>query len=105
MVRFLEAVSSRAMRLFLETVTWFETDGGRGGAWDATIRCPCYERAVVQDWAPATEAAAQEIWLRIWRTFLSELDVKDRLRWEETFLDWTFYPAKKGLQHRENQAG
>jgi len=38
----------------------------------------------------------QGVWLRISRVFLSELDMKGRLRWEETFMDGTFYPAKKG---------
>ena len=37
-------------------------------------------------------------WLRIWRTFLAELDEKGRLRWEEMFIDGTFSPAKKGAR-------
>ncbi len=35
-------------------------------------------------------------WLGIWRAFLAQLDAKGRLRWEETFMDGTFAPAKKG---------
>jgi len=38
----------------------------------------------------------QGVWLRLWRAFLSELDQRDRLDWEETFLDGSFAPAKKG---------
>jgi len=36
------------------------------------------------------------VWLRIWRAYLSELDARGRLHWEETFIDGTFSPAKKG---------
>jgi len=35
-------------------------------------------------------------WLRIWRAFLGQLDARGRLRWEEAFIDGTFFPAKKG---------
>jgi transposase len=38
----------------------------------------------------------QDIWLKIWRQFLSELDQKGRLDWSESFLDGSFAPAKKG---------
>ena len=35
-------------------------------------------------------------WLRIWRTFIAELDARGRLQWETAFIDGTFAPAKKG---------
>jgi len=35
-------------------------------------------------------------WLRIWRSFLGQLDARGRLQWEEAFIDGTFFPAKKG---------
>ena len=38
----------------------------------------------------------QGIWLRIWRQFLWELDRSGRLDWQESFLDGSFAPAKKG---------
>ena len=38
----------------------------------------------------------QGVWLRLWRAFLSELDGKDKLDWDEVFLDGSFAPAKKG---------
>jgi transposase len=38
----------------------------------------------------------QGVWLRIWRVFLSELDRTGRLDWQESFLDGSFAPAKKG---------
>lgn len=33
---------------------------------------------------------------KLWRTFLSELEDKDQLRWNECFVDGTFSSAKKG---------
>ena len=33
---------------------------------------------------------------KLWRAFLSELEDKDHLRWNECFVDGTFTPAKKG---------
>ena len=36
------------------------------------------------------------IWLKVWRAFLAELDEQGRLKWNETFADGTFSPAKKG---------
>ena len=38
----------------------------------------------------------QGVWLRLWRAFLSELDQRGRLDWEESFVDGSFAPAKKG---------
>ena len=38
----------------------------------------------------------QGVWLRLWQAFLSELDQRGRLDWEESFVDGSFAPAKKG---------
>jgi transposase len=38
----------------------------------------------------------QGVWLRLWRAFLCELDQRGRLDWQESFLDGSFAPAKKG---------
>jgi transposase len=38
----------------------------------------------------------KEVWLKIWRQFLSELDQRGKLDWSESFLDGSFAPAKKG---------
>jgi transposase len=38
----------------------------------------------------------QGVWLDIWRKFLSQLDEKGLLDWEEAFIDGSFAPAKKG---------
>jgi transposase len=36
------------------------------------------------------------VWLNVWRAFLCELDERGTLDWEESFLDASFAPAKKG---------
>ena len=36
-------------------------------------------------------------WLKIWRTFLGELDQKGKLEWPESFIDGSFVPAKGGV--------
>ena len=38
----------------------------------------------------------QGVWLKVWRTFLAELDEKGQLDWSESFADGSFAPAKKG---------
>jgi len=39
----------------------------------------------------------------MWRAFLSELDAEGILDWEETFVDATFIPAKKGARPSEKR--
>ena len=36
------------------------------------------------------------VWLNAWRTLLGALDKEGLLKWDETFLDGSFAPAKKG---------
>ena len=36
------------------------------------------------------------MWLDAWRTLLGALDGEGLLKWDETFLDGSFAPAKKG---------
>jgi hypothetical protein len=36
------------------------------------------------------------VWVRIWRTFLGELDDGSCLEWGEGMIDGSFAPAKKG---------
>jgi len=38
----------------------------------------------------------REIWLKVWRCFLAELDARGQLDWSESFIDGSFAPAKKG---------
>jgi transposase len=48
-------------------------------------------------WRRLQQWEDQGVWLRIWRKFLSELDERKQLEWEETFADGSFAPAKKGV--------
>jgi len=38
----------------------------------------------------------EDIWLNIWRVFLSALAAQGRLNWDEVFIDGSFASAKKG---------
>lgn len=43
------------------------------------------------------------VWLDVWRKFLSMLDEKGLLDWEEAFIDGSFAPAKKGAPALERR--
>jgi transposase len=47
-------------------------------------------------WRRLQEWQEQGVWLDAWRALLSGLDEEGLLRWDETFLDGSFAPAKKG---------
>ena len=47
-------------------------------------------------WTRLRRWEEQGVWLRLWRAFLSELDQRGKLDWQESFLDGSFAPAKKG---------
>ncbi len=40
------------------------------------------------------------VWLEAWRALLGALDEEGLLQWDETFLDGSFAPAKKGPRGR-----
>src|SRR5262245_57735866 len=74
----------------LEGILWVLRSGAR---WqdlpkDFPSASTCWRR--LRDWEEAG------LWLKIWRTFLGELDEKGRISWGETFADGSFAPAKKG---------
>ena len=50
--------------------------------------------------ATAEAVEEQDVWLDAWRTLLGALDGEGLLKWEETFLDGSFAPAKRGLCSR-----
>jgi len=86
-------------RKVLEGILWILRSGAR---WcDLPVEFPspstCWRR--LRDWEE------QEVWLEIWRTFLSELNERQQLKWSESFMDGSFAPAKKGRRSRKNQAG
>jgi transposase len=57
----------------------------------------CWQR--LQQWEE------EGVWLNAWCTLLGAPDEEGLLKWDETFLDGSFAPAKKGPCRRENQAG
>src|SRR5689334_9542289 len=77
-------------RRVLEGILWVLKTGAR---WrDLPKEYPsastCWRR--LRDWEQ------EELWLKIWRIFLSELDARKKLDWSQCFIDGSFAPAKKG---------
>jgi transposase len=56
-------------------------------------------------WRRLRQWEEQDVWLKIWRQFLSELDQQGRLDWSESFLDGSFAPAKKGAPASARPSG
>lgn len=86
-------------RRVLEGILWILR---RGTRWqDLPKKCPdpstCRRR--LRDWEK------QGVWLKIWRSFLSELNECQQLQWSGSFLDGSFAPAKKGAQESEKSSG
>jgi transposase len=75
----------------LEGILWVLRNGGRWKALPEGYPSPstCWRR--LEAWEEAG------VWLLVWQTFLSELDERGRLRWDECFADGSFAPAKKGV--------
>jgi transposase len=74
----------------LEGILWILRTGAR---WkDLPKEYPssttCWRR--LQQWE------RKDVWLTLWRAFLSQLDEAGQLDWSEAFMDGTFSPAKKG---------
>jgi transposase len=79
-------------RACFEGILWVLRTGAR---WrDMPNRYPsgvtCWRR--LRDWEE------RDVWLDAWRALLGTLDRRGLLRWEETFLDGSFAPAKKGAK-------
>ena len=47
-------------------------------------------------WRRLRQWEAQGVWLEAWRALLGVLDEQGLLKWDETFMDGSFAPAKKG---------
>ena len=87
----------RDNREVFEDIAWVLRSGARWKDLPKQYPSPttCWRR--LQEWEE------QGIWLKIWRTFLSELDEQGQLEWEETFADGSLAPAKKGALCRQDQ--
>ena len=55
-------------------------------------------------WRRLSEWEKQDVWLEMWRAFLTELDERGQLDWSEAFMDGTFMAAKKGDRASERHA-
>ena len=81
-----------ANRPCLEGILWILRTGARWQDLPDQYPSPstCWRR--LQRWEE------QDVWLDIWRAFLSTLDQRKQLDWREAFADGSFAPAKKGGQ-------
>jgi transposase len=86
-------------RKVLEGILWMLRSGARWQDLPEEFPSPatCWRR--LRDWEE------QEVWLEIWRAFLSELNERQQLNWSESFLDGSFAPAKKGATESEKPSG
>ena len=77
-------------RACLEGILWILQTGAAWRFLPTEFPSPstCWRR--LQRWEE------QGVWLRAWRAFLGALDEEGLLEWEESFLDGSFAPAKKG---------
>ena len=86
-------------RHVLEGILWILRSGARWQDMPEKFPHPstCWRR--LRDWEE------RGVWLNIWRTFLSELNERQQLKWSESFLDGSFAPAKKGAAESEKPSG
>ena len=86
-------------RCVLEGILWILRSGARWQDMPENFPHPstCWRR--LRDWEE------RGVWLKIWRTFLSELNERQQLKWSESFLDGSFAPAKKGAAESEKPSG
>jgi transposase len=77
-------------RAVVEGILWVLKTGARWRDLPPQYPSPstCWRR--LRDWEE------QDVWLKVWHSFIAELDEANHLEWEETFADGSFAPAKKG---------
>jgi len=56
-------------------------------------------------WRGLREWYEADVLKEMWQAFLSELDHKGMLDWDEVFVDASFFPSKKERRSRESQVG
>jgi len=86
-------------RKVLEGILWILRSGARWCDLPEEFPSPstCWRR--LRDWEE------QEVWVNIWRAFLSELNERQQLNWSESFMDGSFAPAKKGATESAKPSG
>ena len=88
----------RDNREVLEGILWVLRSGARWKDLPSEYPSPstCWRR--LRKWEE------EGTWLRVWRSFLADLDQKGLLDWEETFADGSFASAKGGALQSERPA-
>ena len=88
-----------ANRRVLEGILWILRSGARWQDLPSEFPSPatCWRR--LRRWEE------QGLWLRVWRTFLAELNERQQVKWSESFLDGSFAPAKKGAPGSARPSG
>ena|SRR5450759_904667 len=56
-------------------------------------------------WRRLKQWEEEGVWLEAWRALLGALDEEGLLKWDETFLDGSFAPAKKGASRSVKPSG
>src|SRR5688572_14536767 len=76
-------------RKVLEGILWILRTGARWSDLPEEYPSPstCWRRLKLWE--------EQGVWLKVWRAFLTQLNDRGRLQWNECFMDATFAPAKK----------
>jgi transposase len=89
----------RGNREVLEGILWVLRTGARWRDLPEKYPSPstCWRR--LRKWED------EDLWLKIWRIFLGELDAKQKLDWSEAFVDASFASAKKGTTVSGQPAG
>jgi len=88
-----------ANRRVLEGILWILRSGARWQDLPSEFPSPatCWRR--LRRWEE------QGVCLRVWRTFLAELNERQQVKWSESFLDGSFAPAKKGAPGSARPSG
>ena len=86
-------------RRVLEGILWIARSGARWQDLPAEYPSPstCWRR--LRDWED------QDVWLKIWRTFLAELDRRGGWTGAKRLSTAVSLPPKRGRWRRQNQAG
>lgn len=86
-------------RRCLEGILWI---AWTGAPWVALPRTyPSY----VTCWRRLQAWERQGVFVKLWRVFLSQMDARQRIRWEECIADATFAAAKRGVRKSGKRSG